>query len=143
MARDPWWLFAYWEVTERRQEEILRAIRRERLEPDKTVMRVYELAGPGREDRFFDIEISVMADNWYLEVGLPGRRWVVELGVRTRGGRFFAWVRSNEVMTPRYGISDEIDAEWSFPEDIFLKIFKAAGAWDGFQKSSNLTVSSS
>jgi hypothetical protein len=136
MARDPWWLFAYWEVSAERQKEILKRIRQERLLPDKTVLRVYELYESGRVRRNFDIEIAVVADHWYLETGLPDRRWVAELGVKTRDGRFFRWVRSNEARTPRFGPAEVLDKAWFFPEKIYQKIFKTAGGLDGFQKSS-------
>ena len=141
LVRDPWWLFTYWEVTEKRQAEVIEAIRHEGLSVDKTVLRVYEgTAGGGT---FFDIEVGVFTDNWYIDVGKPDREWVAELGVRTREGRFFAWVRSNKVRTPRAGVSDVLDEEWLLPDEIYWKLFGLSGGLGNLRSSMDLRMVSS
>ncbi len=135
LVRDPWWLFAYWEVTQTRQAEVREAIHRGRLSPDKTVLRVYdETAGAGT---FFDIEVGVFADNWYIDVGKPDREWVAELGIRTHEGRFFRWVRSNRVRTPRAGVSDVLDEEWLLPDEIYWKLFGLSGGFISYPPLGN------
>ena len=134
LIKDPWWLFAYWEITAGRRKEVLETIRNQRLLPEKTVLRVYDVTDPplSHGHSFFDIELNVFAVNWYIDVGTPDRQWLVELGIRTRDGRFFALVKSNAVRTPRFGVSDILDEEWMMPDDLFWKIF---GGFEG-QKSS-------
>ena len=129
LVRDPWWIFAYWEVTEAREKEIYDEVRRRGQNPECTALRVYDVTDSGGS--FFDIEIGPSADNWYIDVGKPERQWVAELGVRTREGGFFAFVRSNAVKTPRYGVSNVIDEEWFFPDELYWKIF---GLSTGFGK---------
>lgn len=121
LVRDPWWIYAYWEVTLARQTEVRAHIQRQGLSQDKTVLRVYDAVGA-----WFDIEAG-FADNWHIDVGAPDSEWVAELGIRTREGPFFAWVRSNKVRTPRFGISDVIDEEWMLPEDLYWKLFGLSG----------------
>jgi len=58
----------------------------------------------------------------------------VEVGVRTREGRFFMLVRSNVVRTPRFGVSDVLDEEWMLPDELYWKLFGMSGL--GRQKSS-------
>ncbi len=128
LVRDPWWIYAYWEVAHEREQEVLRQIQKEGLTRERTVLRVYDVTGtvPPKSHSFFDIELSHFADNWYIDVGAPDREWVAELGVRTREGRYFCLVRSNTVRTPRYGISDVIDEEWMIPDDLYWKIIDRA-----------------
>lgn len=136
MVRDPWWLFAYWEVTPRREQETVDAIHRAGLTREKSVLRVYDVTGASVPDShsFFDIELQNFASTWYIDVGVPDREWVVEVGIRTREGRFFMLVRSNVVRTPRFGVSDVLDEEWMLPDELYWKLFGMSGL--GRQKSS-------
>ena len=121
LVRDPWWIFAYWEVTPERQQQVLRQTEGKRY---KTVLRVYDVSGVSlpKSNSFFDIEINFHADNWYVDVGMPDREWAAEIGFRTEDGRFFALVRSNTVRTPAFGISDVLDEEWMLPEDVYFRL---------------------
>lgn len=137
LVKDPWWLFAYWEVTAGRRKEVLEMIRSQRLFPEKTVLRVYDVTDTSfaRRHSFFDIELNFVATSWFIDVGFPDRQWVVELGIRTREERFFALVKSNTVRTPRFGVSDVLDEEWMMPDDLFWKLFGLSGGFGG-QKNS-------
>lgn len=136
LVRDPWWIYAYWEVTPQRDHEILGLIEKDGLFDPCKVLRVYDVTDKNPPDHhsFFDIEVS-FAGNWYVDVGKPDRQWFAEIGFRTREGRFFALVRSNVVRTPRFGVSDVLDEEWLLPDDIYWKIFGLSGGV-GSQKSS-------
>ena len=129
LVRDPWWLFAYWEVTPEHEASVLGQIRRAGLTKQKTVLRVYDTteASPEKTRSFFDIELNFFVDHWYIDVGSPDRSWVVDLGIRTAEGRFFTLVRSNRVHTPRFGPSNVLDEEWMLPEEISRKIFGLSG----------------
>ena len=136
LVRDPWWFYAYWEVTPKREREVLGLIKESGLFVEAKVLRVYDVTDKIWPDTpiFFDIETG-FANNWYVDVGKPDRQWVSELGFRTRGGRFFALVRSNMIRTPRFGVSDILDEEWLLPDELYWKIFGLSGGL-GMQKSS-------
>ncbi len=76
-----------------------------------------------------------MADNWYIHVEHPNRSYIVDIGIKSRSGRFYTLARSNQVRTPRFGPSDQIDEEWMCPDDDFWKMFGIAGGF-GIGKSS-------
>lgn len=127
LTRDPWWLFAYWEVTPARQSEVAREIERANGRPSscRTVLRVYDVTGglaPSRSNSFFDIELNFQTDNWYVDVGKPDREWMAEIGFRDDKGRFFVLVRSNRVRTPAFGISEVLDEEWMLPEEVYFRL---------------------
>ena len=129
LVRDPWWLFAYWEVTPGHEAGVSEQIRRAGLTKQKTVLRVYDTTevSPEKTRSFFDIELNFFVDHWYIDVGSPDRSWVVDLGIRTVEGHFFTLVRSNQVHTPRFGPSNVLDEEWMLPEEISRKIFGLSG----------------
>ncbi len=133
LVRDPWWFYAYWEVTPETLNRVKTLIRTIGLPEGKTVLRVYHVTGLSLPEShaYFDIEVSV-ADNWYVDVGLPDSEWIAEVGIRVADGRFFSCVRSNRIRTPRYGVSNVVDEEWMLPDDIYWKLFgHSAGVANG------------
>lgn len=136
LVRDPWWIYAYWEVTPEHEKEVSDLVMRHGSAIQAKVLRVYDVTDKNfpKHHSFFDIEIG-FSNNWYVDVGAPDRQWVAEVGFRTRDGRFFALVRSNVVRTPRFGVSDVLDEEWLLPDELYWKIFGLSGGVTG-QKSS-------
>ena len=126
MVKDPWWLYAYWEV----QPEKERAARKQLLPNDvaglQTVLRVYDVTGiefPSQPaHRSFDIPLSGLAANWYIQTDAPGRSFIVEIGLLTAAGRFLLLARSNRVTAPRFGPA-QADARWAVDDELFWKLF--------------------
>ena len=130
MVKDPWWLHAYWEI----QPGTERAARSQLLPHEvaglQSVLRVYDVtdadfpAHPAQ--RTFDIGLSGMATNWYIQTNAPGRSFIVDIGLLTHTGRFLLLARSNRVTTPRFGPSDVIDEAWMTTDEAYWKLFGAS-----------------
>ncbi|MBI3997308.1 MAG: DUF4912 domain-containing protein [Candidatus Omnitrophica bacterium] len=127
MVKDPFWLYAYWEI----QPATERAARSHLLPSEipglQSILRVYDVTGihyPGQPaHRFFDIGLSGLATNWYIQTDAPGRSFIVEIGLLTKGGKFLLLARSNRVTAPRWGPSDVIDEAWMTTDDAYWKLF--------------------
>lgn len=141
MARDPWWIYAYWEIPPKKEREVLALMSSQTSRGARRVLRVYRQDG-AQEAVFFDVEVGAFADNWYVEVGAPGELWVSEIGLRTNDGHFYLLERSNHVRTPRYGVSDEIDPNWRLPETVWNSLFKVSGAFADSKSSYDLPTRS-
>ena len=116
LVRDPWWLFAYWEMTPRFSSD------------GEKALRVYDVTGgdlPSSRS-YFDIRIGA-GESWYIEVGIPDREWIAEIGFLSNEGCFVSWARSNRVTTPRYGVSDVIDKEWALSDELSRKLYGLTG----------------
>ena len=135
LVRDPWWLYAYWEIRGEHSDDIRRQIPDRERSMARSVLRLYEVA----EDEVWhpcgDIQLKELANNWYIHVGEPNHSWMAELGWLTASGKFYPLVRSNLVRTPRYGPSEVIDEEWMCPDDDYWKLFGVAGGF-GIGRSS-------
>lgn len=133
LARDPWWVFAYWEITKDREDDIVRKVESSGDKVEKSVLRVYDVTDVNFNGRnahsFFDIDLKGLATNWYVNVGSPDRAWVVDIGIVTKKGNFYLLARSNVIRTPRFGMSDKFDAEWMMPEDEYWKMFGLSGGF--------------
>ena len=139
MVRDPWWLYAYWEVDPREEEKIHRSLQAKGLSPMKSILRVYDvtdiLFDGTNANRFFDIGLHSNAMNWYIEVGQPNRTFLIEIGIVATDGSFHPLCRSNAVTTPRFGMSEVIDEEWMVSEEDYWRMFGLSGG-HGIGKSS-------
>lgn len=133
LVRDPWWIFAYWEIRRDREEGIIRKIEKTSDSPQKSVLRVYDVTDVNFNGRnahsSFDIDLKGLANNWYINVGNPSRSWVVDIGIVSKKGDFYLLARSNAVRTPRFGMSDSLDAEWMMPEDEYWRMFGLSGGF--------------
>ena len=127
LVRDPYWVYAWWELTESRLNAGLREIGAD----SQLVLRVYDISlidwnGQNHHDHF-DLEIEDLAGNWYIELGRPGASFCAELGLRRADGRFLALVRSNMVTLPRDSMSPVVDEEWMVVEEDYRTLFDLSG----------------
>jgi hypothetical protein len=125
LARNPNWLYAYWEVSAARHETILQELKGSLpWGESQPVLRLYDVTGVvgfngSNANSFVDIPIQDSADNWNIKVGQPNRTFCLDLGRVLPGGRFITVLRSNFVETPRATISDRIDEEWMGLDGIY------------------------
>ncbi len=133
LVRDPWWIFAYWEIRPEREKEIIGKIKSDGDLPVKTILRVYDVTDINFNGKnahsYFDIELKGLASTWYINVGSPDKSWIVDIGIVTKKGSFYLLARSNTIKTPRYGMSDKLDTEWMMPEDDYWKMFGLSGGF--------------
>ena len=130
MVKDPWWLFAYWEI----QPGTERAVRSQLLPHEvpglSSILRVYDVTGiefPAQPAcRSFDISLSGLATNWYLQTNAPDHAFIVDIGLLAHTGRFLRLARSNQVRTPRSGPSEVLDEAWRTTEEAYWALLGAS-----------------
>jgi hypothetical protein len=109
LARDPWCVFAYWEVTAERRERILAS-----LGPDAEgacqVLRLY--ARDADLDATVDVELPADLGSRYLAVASPGASCRAEIGLTLPSGRFVPFVASNTVRLPSAAPSTDTSLVW-------------------------------
>jgi hypothetical protein len=133
LARDPWWIFCYWEINAGRQQEIAGNLAAQGESARRSILRVYDVTDVEFNGKnahsFFDIELKGLANNWYINVNSPDRSWVVDIGVLSDKGNFYLLARSNTVRTPRFGMSDTMDSEWMTAEEDYWRMFGLSGGF--------------
>ncbi len=136
LVKDPWWIYAYWEVTPQNERQVLEKMAAQKAGKGQRVLRVHQKTG---RRNFFDIEAGLFSDNWFIDVGAPDQEWAAEIGVRSSDGRFFPLIRSNTVRTPRYGVSEEIDPDWTMPDALWKKLLETSGLFEDSKSSFELS----
>jgi len=125
MVRDPYWLYAYWEVTATKLDEAGSMCDRRMWNESSPVLRVYDITGIDfngyNANSFFDCGLDINAVNWHINVSAANRTYCADLGRILPDGSFVPIMRSNIVSTPRDSLSDKLDEEWMWIEGIYTK----------------------
>lgn len=126
LVRDPYWIYAYWEISNEKIEEVKRTIW-DIWNCSKTILRVYDVTdiifNGSNAHSFFDITLGNLSNYWYINTGAPDRSYCVDIGVLTPDNKFYLFARSNVVKTPRNTISNILDEEWLLSEEEVSKIY--------------------
>src|SRR5207248_3220488 len=84
LVRDPWWGFAYWEVTEALRRRAEQALGSE-MNGAERILRVYDVtgvAGPAVAISHFDAAAGAEIGSLYLHLNAPSHEFIAELGFR-------------------------------------------------------------
>ena len=140
MVKDPWWLFAYWEIQSSTERAARNQLHPGEIAGHQSILRVYDVTDVRGDlkpaHRMFDIILSGLASNWYIHVNAPGRSFVIEIGLLTPQGRFIPLARSNRVTTPRSGPSEVIDEQWMTTDEDFWRLVGSSGVAEGGSSAS-------
>ncbi|MBO8136672.1 MAG: DUF4912 domain-containing protein [Desulfotomaculum sp.] len=123
MVRDPYWLYAYWEISAAKHEELKNKYG-DKFWKGQPVIRLYDITGVHSFDgtnanSYTDIYINGICNDWYIEIASPDRKYCIDLGRILPGGQFVTMLRSNIVKTPRAALSDRFDEDWMWIDGIY------------------------
>ncbi len=124
MVRDPNWIFAYWEISAAKQNEFSNQYGHDAWNNSLSILRVYDITGVEdfngtNANDFTDISIHDTVDSWHIDVARPNSSFCVDLGRLFPDGTFITLLRSNIVKTPSMDVSNLLDEEWMWIEDIY------------------------
>jgi hypothetical protein len=106
LVRDPECLFAYWELAGGKCEQAVGELG-DAGRVSQWILRVYDHTA----NQETSIPVTREAGNWYIHAR-PDCRYHVCIGLQMADGSFHAFVCSNEIVTPRKGISPVVDQDW-------------------------------
>ena len=116
IVRDPYWLHAFWELTHQSVQRAEAALGQD-WHGARPILRVCDVSAQDTtstaESVVRDVDIHGGCNNWYVEVNQPPRSYRVDIGYVSKRGQFYVLARSNVVTTPKAGVSDAIDENWS------------------------------
>jgi hypothetical protein len=112
VARDPYWLFAYWDMGWEQYWDAVNA-----SHDRKVFLQIYLQDGT----RIQQLQINEHARNWYIQVNRPDTTYFAELGYYRHDGGFHVISRSPNATTPRDNLSWKTEArfvtipfDWTF-----------------------------
>lgn len=127
LPRDPYWMYIYWEISDKTKNSIISQIGSDVFSKSRSVIRVWEVEEGDRLTKYFDIPVMIDAKNWYINVNECGKTYLCEIGLITPDGRFVSIVKTNKVTLPKSGVSDIIDEKWMSVKEDFEKLLQISG----------------
>ena len=125
LARDPYWLHAYWELSRTTLARAQAALGQE-WHSAQPILRLMDVTSEdtttATERQVRDIPIHGGVNNWYIDVLEPPRSFRIDIGYLSRRGKFYVLARSNIVSTPKAGVSDALEENWSDVQQQFDRV---------------------
>jgi hypothetical protein len=109
LPRDPRWVYAYWEITHEKYQDMYKR-HLEEWGLSRPVLRIYDLSD--REGRPKDITLSETAREWYIELDKPNHTYMAEIGRLFEPDLFVPLAFSNQITLPADTFSEKTSAEW-------------------------------
>jgi hypothetical protein len=134
VARDPYWLHTYWELSRSTLARAQAALGQE-WHTARPILRLMDVTSEdttsASERHIRDIEIHGGVNNWFIDVQSSPRSYRIDIGYIARRGKFFVLARSNVVTTPKAGTSDIFDEGWSNVQEQFQRLYRQSGGANG------------
>ncbi|MDH7478685.1 MAG: DUF4912 domain-containing protein [Syntrophomonadaceae bacterium] len=131
MVRDPYWLFAYWEINEEKRREIMAKYGPTAWEESQQVLRVYDVTDiffdGSNAVAYFDIGVGQFSSSWHIPVSQPNRTFLVDRGLILKSGEYVLLARSNFITTPADQVSSIIDEEWMLISELDRRLYRRLG----------------
>ncbi|NMB36296.1 MAG: DUF4912 domain-containing protein [Firmicutes bacterium] len=115
LPRDPYWLFAYWEIDIPTRQGLAKEMQRDYASLN-FALRCHRFTENNGVGSYFDLPVTPAADNWYIKAGIPDKQYRLEYGCYLPDGGFKVILTSNTVRTPRDSLSEIIDENWQLPD---------------------------
>jgi uncharacterized protein len=125
-ARDPYWLYAHWDLTRDQQKEF------NSQSVDKhLVIRVYRNLVAGKP--LSEVHVHPESRNWFINVGQGSTRYIAELGFYKKNGKWETVSTSGATLTPPDTMSEDVSARFqTLPAELqfqqLLTLVKQAAA---------------
>ncbi|HBD94389.1 MAG: hypothetical protein A2015_00515 [Spirochaetes bacterium GWF1_31_7] len=129
LVRDPFWGYAYWELSSSLVNE-------HSLQTTEKYLRIYDITetdNPDSPSGYFDIRLNNEASSWYIKFPQANRTFIIDFGY-FKDGVFITLLRSNKAATPRDDVSDQVDVEWMTSDIDFNKLLQASGGDKLFER---------
>jgi hypothetical protein len=101
LARDPNWLYAYWELSTEKRSEFIREFGNDILEKSVPVIKVTNVS---KNSNFF-VRINDFSNSWYISVPDTNSLYIAEIGRKVSDKFFINLAESNYISTPANDIS--------------------------------------
>jgi Uncharacterized protein conserved in bacteria len=106
LARDPHWLYVYWEISDDRRKLLLDEFGMDFMERSIPVLKITNIT----KNDYFYVRINEFSNSWYLNVPDSNSIYVVEIGRKISDNFFISILNSNSTITPNDSLSYDTTA---------------------------------
>ncbi len=114
LARDPFCLYAYWEISGEKKNDFYGYFGRGFWDKSTPALKITNIT---RNNAFY-IRIDDLTNNWYVNVSDANNVYFAEIGRIAKDEFFISFAASNQIATPRFSISDNASAHFADYRDL-------------------------
>ena len=103
LARDPHWLYVYWEISENRKILFLKEFGIDFAEKSVPVLKITNIS----KNESFYVRINDFSNNWYIHVPDSNNLYMAEIGRRVSEDFFVSLLNSNSILAPGDSMSSD------------------------------------
>jgi hypothetical protein len=116
IPRNPYWIFAYWEISPSALEKLKKDIGKTLFERSSYKIRMHDVTAVDfngkNSNSSFDVNIVPHKGNSYINLPCDNVNYCAELGISVPDGEFFPLTMSNYAAAPRLSSSPRSDLLW-------------------------------
>jgi len=131
LPRDPHWVFIYWDLSGEKLKKISSEFLQGKPEMLRFVLRLKTVSGKRKikssPSGFKDVEVPSVARSWYLKIDDNRKEYFLELGIKTKDGKYVMLLRSKPFTLPAGKIADTEGEEWMSVSERYGKLLQLSG----------------
>ncbi len=128
MVRDPYWLHANWELSQRSVQRARVALGGKWFQA-QPMLRLFQVDEESSSTLMRNIPIHGGVNHWYIDVQDPPLNYRLEIGYQAADESYYCLARSNTVSTPPAGTSDAVDRNWADVAEHADRIYAMSGGY--------------
>ena len=128
LVRDPYWLHAWWELSEQSIERSQSALG-QKWHQAQPALQLYQISEEGAATFKRQIPIHGGVNNWYIDVQDPPTGYRMEIGYSIGSETFYTLAKSNTVLTPMPGSQQMLDENWTDVAENADRIYAMSGGY--------------
>ncbi len=141
-VRNPKTAYLYWDYTDSQIIEAINNAGYDHLQEASLVLRVYNLSLSQSYDVYYDQEVKLEDDNWYLNNLNSGNEYQVRLAVKGSNDSLSFFLESNKINMPVSNVSNICDEKWMTVKEKMDIIYLLSGVLPEGGLNSDISLSS-
>lgn len=114
LARDPHWLYAYWDLSDDRKDQLIQDIGNELWQNSTPVLKINNLT----KNNSFYVRINDFSNSWYIHVEDSNCLYTAEIGRKIQDRFFLNIADSNCAVTPSNNAADNSNVSFVNYKDL-------------------------
>ncbi len=130
LARDSHLVFVYWDISDEKLGKIAKKYLPAVSGTMKYVLRLREAGGKKKGRRpsaEVDTEVPAAARSWYLKIDDNRKKYVLELGLKSKDGKFKLLLGSNQFTLPQGRLADSEGDAWMSVSERYGNLLRLSG----------------
>lgn len=131
LSRDPHWVFVYWDLSPAKLKTASEIFSAGRTGTPKFTLRLQTSSVKKKKKPSLpvikDLEVPAIARSWYLNIDDNTKEYILELGIKSKDGKFSVLLSSKSFVLPAGRLAETEGDEWMSVSEKYGKLLRLSG----------------